>query len=189
MPARGSTFDFSIAGDEQEQHRIQLEKNLQHTDLSLHLSSTPDESDVEFPRHISDPHSFSGMASFDYHNSRDAFDGGENSHYQPWSLRADDDEEGIHPFEGTMSTAAHHASALTLSAGLGGRGARRDASMSGAEYDPDRPVKGIVAGIDTRRYVEPDSTKSRHYVCLSHWGTGSLITSLSLNEILAICYS
>lgn len=163
MPARGSTFDFSIAGDEQEQHRIQLEKNLQHTDLSLHLSSTPDESDVEFPRHISDPHSFSGMASFDYHNSRDAFDGGENSHYQPWSLRADDDEEGIHPFEGTMSTAAHHASALTLSAGLGGRGARRDASMSGAEYDPDRPVKGIVAGIDTRRYVEPDSTKSRHY--------------------------
>ena len=68
MSVRGSTFDFSIAGDALEQHRILLEKNLQHTaDISLHLSSTQDDSEVEQPRHISDPCSrlYSGKASFD----------------------------------------------------------------------------------------------------------------------------
>ncbi|PSS06838.1 hypothetical protein PHLCEN_2v3557 [Hermanssonia centrifuga] len=104
-----------IRGDPLEQHRIQLEHGLQHTDLSLHLS-TGDYSDVEFPRHNS---------------SRD---------HDPWSYRTDDDGPYI---ADTISTAAHHASALTLSAGLGGRGARRDISVSGAEYDPDRPVPGI----------------------------------------------
>ena len=48
MSVRGSTFDFSIAGDALEQHRILLEKNLQHTaDISLHLSSTQDDSEIE----------------------------------------------------------------------------------------------------------------------------------------------
>ena len=50
----GGHIDVSIRGDELEQHRIQLENNLMHTDLSLHLSSTPDDySDVEYPRHAS----------------------------------------------------------------------------------------------------------------------------------------
>ncbi|KAI0078207.1 hypothetical protein K474DRAFT_1697183 [Panus rudis PR-1116 ss-1] len=157
MPSRRTAFDLSIVGDEQEQHRIQLEQNLQHTDLSLHLSSEPDHSEIEYPRHYSDPASFSaGFASFDHH-SRD-----EPSHYQPWSLRTDDDEEGISPYAGaTMSTAAHHASALTISAGLGGRGTRRDTSVSGAEYDPDRPVRGVVAGMASRRYVDQDRTGSK----------------------------
>lgn len=174
MPARGSAFDFSIAGDALEQHRIQLERNLQQTaDISLHLSSTPDESDVELPRHISDPHShsYSGMASFDIHRSRDGFDADETGHYQPWSMRTGDEEEGIPAYGETLSTVAHHASHLTLTAGLGGRGGgRRDASMSGAEYDPDRPVNAMAAGIasNARRYADMDSTKSKHYVGRLH---------------------
>jgi hypothetical protein len=66
--------------------------------------------------------------------------------------RTGEDDEGIHPFAGgeTLSTAAHHASALTLSAGLGGRGERRDVSLSGAEYDPERPLQDLIAGIGTK---------------------------------------
>jgi len=69
-----------------------------------------------------------------------------------WSYRSGEDDEEIHPFVGgeTISTAAHHASALTLSAGLGGRGERRDVSLSGAEYDPERPLQDLIAGIGTK---------------------------------------
>ncbi|KAI0259791.1 hypothetical protein BC834DRAFT_596013 [Gloeopeniophorella convolvens] len=145
-------FDISIAGDEQEQSRIQLEKNLLHTDLSLHLSSTHDDYSVENPRHhsgVSAP--FSAFGSID--RSREPFDTDEGlSQLHAWSYRTGEDDEGIHPFAGgeTLSTAAHHASALTLSAGLGGRGARRDISLSGAEYDPERPLQDLVAGIDSK---------------------------------------
>ncbi|KAI0004640.1 hypothetical protein BJV74DRAFT_389821 [Russula compacta] len=145
-------FDISIAGDEQEQSRIQLEKNLLHTDLSLHLSSTHDDYSVENPRHqssVSAP--FSAFDSID--RSRDALDMDDGlSQLHAWSYRTGEDDEGIHPFIGgeTLSTAAHHASALTLSAGLGGRGERRDVSLSGAEYDPERPLQDLIAGIGTR---------------------------------------
>lgn len=162
-----ANVDISIRGDELEQHRIQLEHNLQHTDLSLHLSS-PDVEDVEFPRHNSGPEQFTGFASFDQH-SPDHFDPDENSHYNAWSYRTVDDEDAVDPYSGqTISTAAHHASALTLSAGLGGRGARRDISLSGAEYDPDRPLQGIVAGITSRiSAFNLDETKSRNVCPLS----------------------
>ncbi|KAI0689700.1 hypothetical protein BC835DRAFT_1308236 [Cytidiella melzeri] len=171
MPARlrSANYDFSIQGDELENNRIQLEHNLQHTDISLHLSSAQEDndySDVEYARHNFGPPSFDGFASFDHH-SRDHFDpADENSQYNAWSYRTMDDEEGIDPYEGrTMSTAAHHASALTLSAGLGGRGSRREASLSGAEYDPDRPLQGIIAGFGTRiPGLDADSTKSRQFV-------------------------
>ena len=66
-----------------------------------------------------------------------------------------------------MSTIAHHASHLTLTAGLGGgRGARRDVNMSGAEYDPDRPVNAMVASIasNARRYTETEPLKSKRQV-------------------------
>ncbi|THH14555.1 hypothetical protein EW146_g5788 [Bondarzewia mesenterica] len=142
-------LDFSIAGDEQEQSRIQLEHNLQHTDLSLHLSSAHDDYSIEYPRHLAEPlPSFSAFAPLDH--SREDFDPEEGlSHLHAWSYR--DDEDGINPYGGeTMSTAAHHASALTISAGLGGRGARRDLSLSGAEYDPDRPLQDLVANIDSK---------------------------------------
>src|SRR5258708_591216 len=160
-------FDISITGDEQEQSRIQLEKNLLHTDLSLHLSSAHDYS-VENPRHqssVSVP--FSAFDSID--RSRDALDLDEGlSQPHAWSYRTGEDDEGVHPFVGgeTLSTAAHHASALTLSAGLGGRGERRDISLSGAEYDPERPLQDLIAGIGTKfTSFNPEKGPSRHAVC------------------------
>ncbi|KAI0755192.1 hypothetical protein C8Q80DRAFT_1248305 [Daedaleopsis nitida] len=162
MSRRSAQLDFSIRGDEQEQQRMRLEYNLQHTDLSLHLSSTPDEySDVEYPRHasVTSP-PFSAFASFD-HRSGDEYDPHEQSRFQAWSYHS---EDGIPPSAGeSLSTAAHHASALTISAGLGGgRGARRDISLSGAEYDPERPLQGIMAGIAGRfKSFDANSTKSR----------------------------
>ncbi|THH31182.1 hypothetical protein EUX98_g2995 [Antrodiella citrinella] len=153
MSARYSNppnLEFNIIGDAVEEHRIQLEQNLQQTDISLNLSSPRyDHSDIEHPRHISDPHSFSGIASFD--RSREAMENPSDGLHRPWSYRATDEDDGYNPYAGeTMSTAAHHASALTLSAGLGGRGGRRDISLSGAEYDPDRPVQGIMAGMNRK---------------------------------------
>lgn len=160
-------FDISITGDEQEQSRIQLEKNLLHTDLSLHLSSTHEDYSVEVPRHqstISVP--FSAFNSID--RSRDPLDLDEGlSQPHAWSYRTGEDEEGIHPFVGgeTLSTAAHHASALTLSAGLGGRGERRDISLSGAEYDPERPLQDLIAGIGTKfTSFNAEKGPSRHAV-------------------------
>ncbi|KAH9058994.1 hypothetical protein EDB83DRAFT_2548255 [Lactarius deliciosus] len=158
-------FDISIAGDEQEQSRIQLEKNLLHTDLSLHLSSTHDDFSVENPRHhssVSAP--FSAFNSID--PSRDALDMDEGiSQLHAWSYRTGEDDEGVRPFVGgeTLSTAAHHASALTLSAGLAGRGERRDVSLSGAEYDPDRPLQDLIAGMGSQfSLLGADQAPSRH---------------------------
>jgi hypothetical protein len=160
-------FDISIAGDEQEQSRIQLEKNLLHTDLSLHLSSTHDDFSVENPRHhssVSAP--FSAFNSIE--PSRDAFDMDEGiSQLHAWSYHTGEDDEGVRPFAGgeTLSTAAHHASALTLSAGLAGRGERRDVSLSGAEYDPDRPLQDLIAGIGSQ-FSLLGADPSRHVVGL-----------------------
>lgn len=158
-----SSANISIRGDEQEQHRIQLEHNLLHTDLSLHLSS-PDVDDVEFPRHNSGPDQLNGFTSFDPPDA-DHFDPDDHSQFNAWSYRTIDDDEGIDPYAGqTVSTAAHHASALTLSAGLG-RGGRRDVSVSGAEYDPDRPLQNIMAGITSRiSAFNMDDTKSKNVV-------------------------
>jgi hypothetical protein len=164
-------FDISIAGDEQEQSRIQLENNLLHTDLSLHLtsSSTHDDYSVENPRHhpaVSAP--FSAFNSMD--RSRDVLDMDEGlSQLHAWSYRTGEDDEGVHPFVGgeTLSTAAHHASALTLSAGLAGRGDRRDVSLSGAEYDPDRPLQDLIAGMGTQfNLYDAEKAPSRHAVSL-----------------------
>ncbi|KAI0366932.1 hypothetical protein BV20DRAFT_971239 [Pilatotrama ljubarskyi] len=164
MSRRSSGFDFSIHHDELEQQRVQLEHNLQHTDLSLHLSSPDDDSDVEYPRHNSVPSPpYSAFASFD-HRSGDDFDPHEQSRVHAWSYRTVDAEEGHNTYAAeTLSTAAHHASALTISAGLGGgRGGRRDLSLSGAEYDPERPLHGIVAGIAGRvKGFDANSTKSK----------------------------
>ncbi|KZT28902.1 hypothetical protein NEOLEDRAFT_1129163 [Neolentinus lepideus HHB14362 ss-1] len=155
-------LSFSIRGDEQEHHRILLENNLQHTDLSLHLSSTPgdasDDYSVEYPRHHSGPSPSDGYMSF---RSRDADD------FDPgaWSYPTAD-EEGISPYGGeTISTAAHHASALTLSAGLPGRETRRDPSISGTEYDPDRPIGDMIAALDSKMSlfdVDPSRSRSRN---------------------------
>lgn len=170
-----------IHGDELEHHRIQLEHNLQHTDLSLHLSSQPDseheqatehnyDSSVEYPRHNSGPEQFAvnAFASFDGDNFVGDMDS--HSHIHAWSYRTADDDDGINPYGGeSISTAAHHASALTLSAGLRGHpGGRRDVSLSGAEYDPDRPLGDMIAGVDSRfSMFDVDPSKSRYQVSIS----------------------
>lgn len=175
---RAPAFDIRIRGDELEYNRIQLEHNLQHTELSFCLSSTSDdeqhhskikhrrrknlnESSVEYPRHLSEPsfHEFPTIvrSSGDHYADDD-------SQIHPWSYRIGDDEEGINPYGGdTISTAAHHASALTLSAGLGGGGgARRDTSLSGAEYDPERPLHAMIAGVNSKHSMfDLDRSKSR----------------------------
>jgi hypothetical protein len=78
-----------------------------------------------------------------------------------------------------MSTAAHHASALTLSAGLRGHpGGRREVSLSGAEYDPDRPLGDMIAGVDSRfGMLDVDPSKSRYQVSALH------LVSCSITEL------
>jgi hypothetical protein len=142
------TCDLRIPGDKLEQDRIQLEHDLLHTDLSLHLSSdldvcdNQDGSSVEYPRRNPGPFPFSYLASLDQHNSDD-FERGSRGHLIPYPIDGDGE---VNTYAGeTMSTAAHHASALTLSAGLAGRAARNLSSI-GAEYDPDRPLRDMIAG-------------------------------------------
>ena len=160
---RPAALDFSIVGDELEQNRIQLENNLQETDLSLHLSSLPgdnleqDDPSVEFARHMSGP-TPTDFPSFAY-SIRDHDDPDSFNHPDAWSYRTFDDE-GIHPFAGeTVSTAAHHASALTLSAGLAGRAA---ANLSETEYDPDRPLQRMIAPVDRSRDGVRSKSPVRH---------------------------
>jgi hypothetical protein len=146
-PQSPQPLELSIHHDEVEAHRIALERDLQQTDLSLHLSSAPpsnasdhganhyDASSVEYGRHAAAPHAFRSFAT-------DADD--------------DDDDGAYGAYDAhSLSTAAHHASAVTLNAGLGGgryarRSAGADVSLSGAEYDPERPLQDMIAGLGSR---------------------------------------
>jgi hypothetical protein len=147
-----SVLDMSIVGDEEEEDRIRLESNLQ--DLSIQLSATnpssyasdhdgaqpkqnvrrqksvsyheDDTSEVEYPRHDPRPHDtsiFQGYNSF-AHGDTD---------YDPhhYSYRTTDDDDYHHLGADTMSTAAHHTSAISLNAGITGRGGRRAYDSSG----------------------------------------------------------
>ncbi|KXN84597.1 hypothetical protein AN958_12278 [Leucoagaricus sp. SymC.cos] len=162
-----------IAGDDQEQHRIQLEHNLRNSETAIHLSSaTESDADsyetqddlesLEYPRHNSGPAPFGEFPSFD-RRVRD-YIADEDAPGHGWSYRTGDDyEEGINPYGGeSLSTIAHHASAVTLSAGLGGRGARRDVSISGVEYDPERPLHEIIAGVNSKlSMLGSDASRSK----------------------------
>ncbi|KAG2115461.1 hypothetical protein DEU56DRAFT_841127 [Suillus clintonianus] len=157
MARRSSTtFEFSIPGDELEQYRIQLEQQIQNTDLSLHLSSSQgDDDSVEYPRHNSN-HSL-GFPSFEQPSQHFDYDAPSGLH--AWSTHED---EGVNPYVGeTVSTIGHHASAVTIGAGLGGRGQRREVSLSGAEYDPERPLQDMIAGMDSRISILEPHSKSR----------------------------
>jgi hypothetical protein len=113
----------NIFGDKLEQDRIQLEHNLQHTNLSLHLSYDPSDcSSVDYPRRNPGPSHFQDFTSFDAYHIRDDFEQDSHDHLHSFSYHAAHGEDGINPFSGeTMSTGAHHASALTISAGLAAR--------------------------------------------------------------------
>ncbi|KAJ3560987.1 hypothetical protein NP233_g10476 [Leucocoprinus birnbaumii] len=157
----------AIPNDPLEHDRIQLEHNLRHSEAAIHLSSATSNSELddeqddddddieslEYPRRNSDVHE---LPSFD-RRVRDYL-ADEDAPGHGWSYRTGDDyEEGINPYGGeSLSTLAHHASAVTLSAGLGGgraAAARRDTSISGAEYDPDRPLHEIIAGVTSKLSV------------------------------------
>ena len=146
---------------------------ISRTDPSFRLSLTSDddegythcrpkrghhhESSVEYSRHLSEP-SAPDFPSFLHRSSEHFADEG----YTYGSYRSGD-EEGLNPYGGdTVPTAAHHASAFTLSAAWGGGQAtlQRDPSMSGAEYDPDRPLHAMIPGIDSKHNMfDPDPSK------------------------------
>jgi hypothetical protein len=160
-----------IDGDELEHDRILLENNLQHTDLSLRLSSQDDLSsvDTEYARHNPGPDMDMGVGS--YIRRPEEYD---DDYHPGWSYRTGEDTDmmGVSPYGGqTMSTAAHHASALTLSAGLGGaRAARRDGSvsLSAAEYDPDRRLEELLDEAGSKYSLfDNDPSRSRYPVSRS----------------------
>jgi hypothetical protein len=157
------SLDFVIPGDQLEYDRRKLEHNLKNYD--------PDFSPVSSDRYLSDSHSIeqprrsyapapNEFASFE-HPSFDHFGPEDRSRVHAWSYRSDD--EGIVPYGGqTVSTAGHHASALTFSAGLGRAGARRDVSISGAEFDPERPLSEMIANVrDKFSFLETSKSKSK----------------------------
>ena len=154
--------EFSIVGDEQERHRIQLEHNLQNKDLSIDLLSSQGDYSLEYARHAERSRSPFSYRSYGHHD-RSVDD---QSQANPWSYRSvdDDDENGVNPYTGeSLSTAAHHASAVTLNAGLGAR--RGDDTRSGAEFDPERPLQNIMAGAERLSMFGNNTTsKSIHSV-------------------------
>jgi hypothetical protein len=115
--------------------------------MSLDLSRTGSSSlSIEYGRHGAPSPHFEGIQSFarydsDLERSRDA--SARRSARQHQSFRTVDDS-----YDGgnTQSTAAHHASALTVGAGLGYGGGARSLSRagSGAEYDPDRELSDML---------------------------------------------
>ncbi|KAI5118867.1 hypothetical protein M0805_005310 [Coniferiporia weirii] len=163
-------LDMSIVGDEEEQHRIELEHNLQDLSIQFSFSNPSQASDhersgegkyrprgesessfeLEYPRHNPRPRD---VSIFHGQNSSFLEQSQMEQDYDPhhYSYRSIDDDDGVHYVGNTLSTAAHHASAVTLSAGLGGRRNKRayggDASLSGAEYDPDRPLDNVMNGM------------------------------------------
>ncbi|RXW21076.1 hypothetical protein EST38_g4784 [Candolleomyces aberdarensis] len=169
---RGSAYDISIHRDQVEQHRRLLENRLK-SNISIPVPPASDDEDyyhyqqnssVEYPRHDSGPMPYPDFPSF-AHRSREHFQDEDSHMHMGWSYRTGDDDDGINPYGGeTMSTAAHHASAVTITAGLGGgRGHRRDVSMSGAEYDPERPLNQIMAGVGRMSMLD-DPSKSKNTV-------------------------
>ncbi|KAM6494066.1 hypothetical protein JOM56_010427 [Amanita muscaria] len=161
-------MDLTIHEDELEHDRILLEQNLQmqHTEASFRLSSPGgdhDESDeLEYARHGSLPSPEFNFRDRNRHTDED----GTRSHIHMWSYRTAEDDEGVNPYSGeSMSTAGHHASAVTLTAGLAGARSRRgaDASHSGAEYDPDRPIGAMIAGVEKLSMFDTtDPSKSKY---------------------------
>lgn len=131
-----------IRGDRLEQSRIRLERDIDNnipSPPSMSSDNPPDVdhddiSSVDFARHNAYPHA--SFHSFEHLSHLDS----------DFYSRHDEDSIALDPDLGqTMSTAAHHASALTLSAGLRGRNHTTGrASPSGAEFDPERPLQDIL---------------------------------------------
>lgn len=177
--------DFTIHEDELELDRILLERNLQmqHTDTSFRLSSVggeDDDNELEYVRRNSAP-SPAFAANF---QERDAYaDEGTHSQLHVWSYRTGEDEEGVHPYGGgSVSTPNHHASGVTLNAGLAATRSRRgtDASLSGAEYDPERPIDAMIAGVEKLSMFDAtEPSKSKHSVSGLHFFSTSCVDAFN----------
>lgn len=140
-------MSLRIEGDQLEQHRIRLERDIASTipspptmsPGSVREDDEDDVSSVDLPRHNSNPrHSFH---SFEH-----------PSHFDSdfYSRHGDEDSVALDPELGhTMSTAAHHASALTLTAGLRGRDFTPGKSLqANQEFDPHRPLQPMLGAAD-----------------------------------------
>ncbi|KAF8522190.1 hypothetical protein BU17DRAFT_44955 [Hysterangium stoloniferum] len=155
----------SIRGDQLEQSRKRLERDIDNkipSFPSLSSSNSPggdhDDASVEFARHGS--HHMRSFYSFEHPSYLDS-----DFH----SRHGEDDSIVLDPDLGhTMSTAAHHASALTLSAGLHGRnytpGKFRQEDI---EFDPDRPLQQMLNsrirdGLSAFDVTTRSRSKSRH---------------------------
>lgn len=126
-----------IPGDHQEHSRIRLERDIDNNIPSPPSMSSPDVSSVDFARH--NEH-FSHLDSDFYSRHEDSL--------------ALDPELGQ-----TMSTAAHHASALTLSAGLRGRSCTT--GRVSQEFDPERPLQDMLNSRIADGISIFDATKSK----------------------------
>ncbi|CAE6433886.1 unnamed protein product [Rhizoctonia solani] len=140
----GAPVEPAIGFDRQEEDRIRLEQEIGGLSLDLEHSSSTSLS-LEYGRHGAPSPRFEGIASFarydsDLERSRDA-SARRSARYQSFRT-ADDSYDGGQ----TQSTAAHHASGVTVGAGLGyGAGARPvSRTGSGAEYDPDRELSSML---------------------------------------------
>jgi hypothetical protein len=84
----------------------------------------------------------------------------------PWSygMTIDDKEEdGVDPYaRESLSTATHHANAVTLNAGLDLR--RCDKTRSGARFNPERPLQSTMTGAELglSTFDNVTSSKSIH---------------------------
>ncbi|KDQ09859.1 hypothetical protein BOTBODRAFT_58395 [Botryobasidium botryosum FD-172 SS1] len=179
--------EWSIPGDPLEEERIRLENDIQNNlvNHSFEPSSCTQSADysLEFARHDTGPNvshydAFNSFVSRHHQSDPDQYghEEDEDSYRAPemHSYRTVDADESLAVGE-TMSTQHHHASAVTLGAGLGG-GYGRSPTRTGAEYDPDRQLqhllegrgKGNISFLDDSRtttkkmsFVRDDSRRSR----------------------------
>ncbi|KAF8333529.1 uncharacterized protein EI90DRAFT_3121870 [Cantharellus anzutake] len=148
---RGRHTDWSIPGDEQENERIRLEQEMisRVADLTFDNTSTHStESSVEYPRHLQPndgpyPPPLDVFPTFSLREPHDfsQFIPDDTEHSAPnlRSFQHTIDDSAMTTGE-TLSTAQHHASAVTLGAGLGGALGRTPSRSGIAEFDPDRPL-------------------------------------------------
>ena len=183
---RGRHIDWSIPGDEQENERIRLEQDMMSRVAHLAFDNTSThstESSVEYPRHREShdgpysPH-LNAFPSFSMREHRDLSqfvqDDNEHTALNLRSFQHTADDSAMNTGE-TLSTAQHHASAITLGAGLGGGGFGRTPSRSGiTEFDPDRPlpnfplkggVKTVLGEPMTHGQPTQHAKPTRHTVC------------------------
>jgi hypothetical protein len=148
--------DWAIPGDEQEESRRRLEQDVlaRVGDLTFENTDTHStEYSIEYPRHrepgdgafSSGADAFPSFSTHEHHDLSN-FDG-DISRLAPdfRSLHGGDDSV-MHVAETFSSSLNHHASAVTLGAGLGGPPGRTPSRSNIAEFDPERKLPDLLDG-------------------------------------------